>query len=54
MLTAENIKELKNFKRLQLKDIILRLFYNIRNLLILPSLTANSFQNQNLQWAAML
>ncbi len=37
-LTAQSIKGLKISKKLQLSNIILRLFYNIRNLHILPSL----------------
>ncbi len=47
-LTAQSIKELKKIKKLQLSDIILRLFYYNINLHILPSLTAISFQSQNL------
>ncbi len=42
-------KRAKKFEhKLQLSDIILRLFYNIRNLRIGPSLTAIIFQSQNL------
>ncbi len=44
--TAQSIKELKIWKKLQLSDDILRLFYNIRNLHIWHS-TAISLQSQN-------
>ncbi len=40
-------KRAKNLKKLQLSDDILRLFYNIRNFHIWPSLIAISFQIQN-------
>jgi hypothetical protein len=45
--TAQSIKELKIWKKLQLSDDILTLFYNIRNFHIWPSLIAISFQSQN-------
>ncbi|MFN9959226.1 MAG: hypothetical protein ACK55I_39545, partial [bacterium] len=48
MLTAQSIKAPKVCKKLQLSGFILRLFYNIRNLHIWLSLTAISFQSQNL------
>jgi hypothetical protein len=45
--SSKHKRALKKFEKLQLSDDILRLFYNIRNLHIWPSLTAISFQSQN-------